>query len=110
MAQPSRITSFDGAPMARTPRTAKQTSSKHDQRPLRLEWLAAKTLSDNPANWRRHPGKQLTALKDVLAEVGWAGALLYNERTKRLIDGHARKKVSSGKVPVLVGSWSEEQE
>jgi DNA modification methylase len=96
--------------MARTPRIAKQTSPKHDQLPLRLEWLAAETLSDNPSNWRRHPGKQLTALKDVLAEVGWAGALLYNERTKRLIDGHARKKVSSGKVPVLVGSWSEEQE
>jgi DNA modification methylase len=96
--------------MARTPQPTKQTPPKHDQLPLRLEWLAAETLSDNPSNWRRHPGKQLTALKDVLAEVGWAGALLYNERSKRLIDGHARKKVSSGKVPVLVGSWSEEQE
>src|SRR5262249_41954799 len=39
------------------------------------------------------------------------GALLFNERTKRLIDGHARKKVSPGKkVPVLIGSWSEEEE
>src|SRR5262249_24712675 len=48
--------------------------------------------------------------RDVLAEVGWAGALLFNERTGRLIDGHARKKVAAGPVPVLIGSWTEEQE
>lgn len=47
-----------------------------------------------------------------MAEVGWAGALLYNERTKRLVDGHARRKLFSGrgKVPVLVGSWDEATE
>jgi DNA modification methylase len=79
--------------------------------PLRLEYLDADSLGDNPQNWRRHPGHQLKALEDVLGEVGWAGALLYNERTKRLIDGHARKKVSPGKkVPVLIGSWSEAEE
>jgi len=45
-------------------------------------------------------------------DVGWAGACLYNERTKRLIDGHARKSVTDPKqvVPVLVGDWSEEAE
>jgi DNA modification methylase len=85
-------------------------SRKH--RPLRLEYWTPDELSDNPLNWRKHPEKQLTALKDVLADVGWAGALLFNERTNRLIDGHARKKISKSqeKVPVLVGSWSEEQE
>ncbi len=47
----------------------------------------------------------------MLNEVGWAGALLYNETTGRFIDGHARKKVSKGKkVPVLIGKWTEEQE
>jgi DNA modification methylase len=82
------------------------------QPPLRLEYWVPDQLSDNPLNWRKHPEKQLSALKDVLAEVGWAGALLFNERTNRLIDGHARKKLCKGKtrVPVLVGSWSEEQE
>ena len=39
---------------------------------------------------------------------------LYNERTGRLIDGHARRKVAldqgAEQVPVLVGNWSEEQE
>jgi DNA modification methylase len=96
--------------MARTPKTPKQASQEPNPPPLRLEWWVPDRLSDNPLNWRRHPDKQLSALKDVLAEVGWAGALLYNERTQRLIDGHARKRISSGKVPVLVGSWSEEQE
>ncbi len=45
-------------------------------------------------------------------EIGWAGALLFNERTGQLIDGHARQKVVDPKalVPVLIGSWSEEAE
>src|SRR5438445_1448904 len=96
--------------MARTPKTTTRRPRKRSLPPLRLEWWAPDCLSDDPLNWRRHGDKQLSALKDVLEEVGWAGALLYNERTQRLIDGHARKQVSSGKVPVLVGSWTEEQE
>lgn len=81
---------------------------------LRLEWRSPSELAENPSNWRRHPDQQINALTDVIAEVGWAGACLYNERTKRLIDGHARRKVAiaqgSDKVPVLVGDWSEEDE
>jgi hypothetical protein len=49
-----------------------------------------------------------------MEQVGWAGACLYNERTGRLIDGHARKALAAdqggGRVPVLVGSWDEAQE
>jgi hypothetical protein len=82
--------------------------------PLRLEWRSPAELAENPLNWRTHPPAQVQALTDVLGEVGWAGACLYNERTGRLIDGHARRKVAmdqgSERVPVLVGSWSEEQE
>jgi DNA modification methylase len=79
---------------------------------LRLEWWEAADLPDNPRNWKKHPSGQLLALRAALAELGWAGALLFNERTKRLIDGHARKKVArkGEKVPVLVGSWSQEDE
>ena len=81
---------------------------------LRLEWRSPAELAENPRNWRRHPEAQLAALADVLAEVGWAGAFLYNERTGRLIDGHGRRKVALDQgcplVPVLVGSWSEAQE
>lgn len=82
--------------------------------PLRLEWRSPAELAENPANWRRHPTAQLAALTDVIAEVGWAGACLLNERTGRLIDGHARRKVAVDqgvdKVPVLVGDWTEDQE
>jgi DNA modification methylase len=79
---------------------------------LRLEWIDPADLKANPANWRHHPPAQTTALAEVIAEVGWAGALLYNERTQRLIDGHLRQELFAGKkkVPVLIGSWDEHQE
>lgn len=81
---------------------------------LRLEWIEAGTLTENPDNWRRHGPEQLAALKELIEdpEVGWAGACLFNERTGRMIDGHGRKKVVDPKtpVPVLIGSWSEEAE
>jgi len=97
--------------MARKPKKPKR-KSEEEKPPLRLEYWEPDSLNDNPLNWRKHPAKQLTALKDVLGEVGWAGALLYNERTGRLIDGHARKKITKPKekVPVLIGSWTEELE
>jgi ParB-like chromosome segregation protein Spo0J len=82
--------------------------------PLRLEWRSPAELAENPRNWRTHPDTQLAALADIIAEVGWAGACLYNERTKRLMDGHLRKRIGiaqgTDKIPVLVGNWSEEQE
>jgi hypothetical protein len=82
--------------------------------PLRLEWRSPAELAENPRNWRTHPVEQTAALAGVLAEVGWAGACLYNEATGRLIDGHARRKLAleqgCERVPVLVGSWTEEQE
>ena len=82
---------------------------------LRLEWRTPDELADNPNNWRQHPEAQGTGLEAVISEVGWAGALLYNEATGRLIDGHARKKLPAdlavdGKIPVLVGKWTEDQE
>ena len=83
--------------------------------PLRLEWRTPEELADNPSNWRQHPEAQTTALAGAIREVGWAGAALYNEATGRLIDGHARKNLPAdmlvdGKMPVLVGKWTEEQE
>ena len=93
---------------------SRRTSTKPRRRPLRLEWVRAGDLADNPRNWRRHPAGQVLALKEVLADraIGWAGALLYNERTHRLIDGHARRDAvpPDTRVPVLVGRWSEEAE
>ena len=81
---------------------------------LRLEWIEAGSLQENPNNWRRHPQEQVQALRDLVNDpnVGWAGACLYNERTQRLIDGHARRSSVDPKtpIPVLVGNWSEEAE
>lgn len=84
------------------------------EKTLRLEWRSPDELAENPKNWRRHPDSQIAALTDTIAEVGWAGACLFNERTGRLIDGHARKKVAlsqgADKIPVLVGDWDEATE
>ncbi|MBL8880729.1 MAG: DNA modification methylase [Phycisphaerales bacterium] len=93
---------------------ASESRSRADRPRLRLEWVESASLTPNPANWRRHPAGQLSAIKGVIAdpEIGWAGALLYNERTQRLVDGHARCEISDPKalVPVLIGSWSEAAE
>ena len=82
--------------------------------PFRLEMVRAGDLADNPANWRRHPAGQVSAIRAIIRdpEVGWAAPLLYNERTGRLIDGHARKRIVEPEefVPVIVGSWTEEGE
>ena len=95
---------------AKKPAT-RRPSSIPDEPALRLEYLDPAELQANPSNWRLHPKTQTAALADVIAEVGWAGALLYNEATGNLIDGHARKELFQGqKVPVLIGSWSPEQE
>src|SRR5690348_5228782 len=91
-----------------------KTSTVAPVMPLRLEYREPSELAENPANWRQHPASQVRVLSDVIAEVGWAGALLFNERTGRLVDGHARRYLPKhllvgGKVLVLIGNWSEEQ-
>jgi hypothetical protein len=98
-----------------TPQPKSKPKPKTKGKPkLRLEWIEAGSLAENPENWRRHGNDQLAGLKQLIddPEVGWAGAFLYNERTGRLIDGHGRKKVVDPKtpVPVLVGNWSEDAE
>ena len=83
-------------------------------KPLRLEWVTPDSVAENPRNWRRHPELQKEALGASLDECGWAGAMLYNETTGRLVDGHARREQALRKgipaVPVLVGRWTEAQE
>lgn len=62
-------------------------------------------LLPNPKNWRVHPETQQNALRGILAEVGWADAVLARETKDglMLIDGHLRAEVAPDeKVPVLV--------
>lgn len=86
-----------------------------DKQKLRLEWIDPDQLDEHPENWKTHPDTQVEGLSSVISQIGWAGALLFNERTGRLLDGHARKKLDpklyvDGKAPVLVGSWTEADE
>src|SRR5690606_17293257 len=82
--------------------------------PLRLEYVQAKTLTPNPANWRTHPQNQRGALRRVLDDpaAGWAGAILFNRTTGRPGDGHCRLKGAGPHdwVAVLIGRWSETAE
>ncbi len=74
-------------------------------RVLRLERVRAGDLTGNPSNWRRHSAAQMEALRGVLSEVGFAGALLaYEDGGKlTLVDGHLRAGLNpEAEVPVLV--------
>lgn len=77
-----------------------------------LRSVRAAELIPNPRNWREHPTKQKDALKGILAEVGFANALLARETPAglMLIDGHARAEVAPDAiVPVLVLDVTEEE-
>jgi Domain of unknown function (DUF4417) len=68
----------------------------------RLEFLDPSQLDDHPENWKFHPPEQLESLKELIDELGWLKPLIFNERTGRLIDGHGRKRLTNGPVPVYV--------
>ncbi len=71
-----------------------------------LRRVPAKELHPNPRNWRTHPLAQRDALRGILAEVGYADALLARQRedgSLELIDGHLRAETTpDAQVPVLV--------
>jgi DNA modification methylase len=71
-----------------------------------LRRVKASELVPNPKNWRRHPKQQSAALKGLLAEIGFADALLVRELPDgrlMLIDGHLRAETTKNAiVPVLV--------
>lgn len=71
-----------------------------------LRRVPASQLRPNPKNWRTHPSSQRDVLQGVLAEVGYAGALVARELedgSLALIDGHLRAETTPDVcVPVLV--------
>src|SRR5262245_37441917 len=71
-----------------------------------LRRVRASELQPNPRNWRTHSRSQQEALKGVLAEIGYADALLARETPDgglMLIDGHLRAETTpDAEVPVLV--------
>jgi hypothetical protein len=72
----------------------------------------------NPLNWRKHPKRQRESLETVMAdpEVGWAGVLLLNLSSGKLIDGHLRTEIDLSAanlpdwLPVCYGHWSDAAE
>jgi DNA modification methylase len=78
-----------------------------------LRRVTAKDLRPNPKNWRRHPKAQVDALRGLLAEIGYADALLARELPDgnlMLIDGHLRAETTPNtQVPVLVLDVTEEE-
>jgi len=70
-----------------------------------LKRVKASDLIPNPKNWRTHPTAQQDALRGVLAEVGYASALIARETDDglMLVDGHLRAETTpDAEVPVLV--------
>lgn len=75
----------------------------------------AAQFTPNPLNWRTHPSVQREALRGLLGDVGWVGAVLENKQTGNLIDGHARVKeaLASDKdapIPYLLVDLTPEEE
>src|SRR5271156_5859594 len=75
--------------------------------------IKAKDLLPSPNNWRVHPPEQASALKGVLDEIGFAGAILVRPvdgGKYQIIDGHLRAKTAPNMdIPVLVTDLSAEE-
>src|SRR5262249_12999938 len=68
--------------------------------------LRADQLEPHPQNWRKHPEAQVTALRGVLADVGFADVCLVREIAPdryQVIDGHLRRHLAGDMlVPSVV--------
>lgn len=51
-------------------------------------------LLANPANFRRHPPHQASAMADILTEVGWVSEVVVNRATGHIVDGHLRVELA----------------
>jgi DNA modification methylase len=78
-----------------------------------LRRVKASELVPNENNWRRHGAAQSSALKGLLAEIGYADALIARELPDgrlQLLDGHLRRETTPNmEVPVLVVDVTQEE-
>jgi len=76
-----------------------------DKSRFQIQWRDPAALTPNPLNHRRHPEAQKTVLRAALNEEGWIDPVIFNIRTNRILDGHARveEAIVAGvpAVPVL---------
>src|SRR5438094_7598389 len=85
--------------------TSKTTKRAVRDRVVELLRVRAADLAPNPANWRRHPDHQRSALRGLLRQIGYADALLARRDGDQLVlvDGHLRQSLDPEQVvPVLV--------
>ena len=81
-------------------------------RVVELRRVKASELKQNPMNWRRHPESQSAALEGMLADVGFADAVIARETEDglELVDGHLRQEIMQDDViPVLVVDINEDE-
>jgi hypothetical protein len=75
--------------------------------------VPADQLRPHPRNWRTHSSAQQDAMRGVLAEIGYADALIARELpdgSLQLIDGHLRAETTPQLlVPVLVLDVNDEE-
>ncbi|OWK45811.1 hypothetical protein [Fimbriiglobus ruber] len=77
-----------------------------------LRRVPAGDLVPNPKNWRTHPDRQKNVLRGVLAEIGFAGALIARDTPAglTLLDGHLRAETApDAVVPVLVVDLTDDE-
>jgi hypothetical protein len=77
-----------------------------------LRRVKASELMPNPKNWRTHPVSQSNALKGILADVGFADAVIARETPDglMLLDGHLRTEVATDtEIPVLIVDLNDEE-
>lgn len=79
-----------------------------------VEQRDPRDLTPHPMNWRRHPKNQRDLLAYSLGKFDFVQGMIYNSRTERLIDGHARveEAIEQGRetIPVNVVDLSEADE
>src|SRR2546426_5451099 len=100
-----------------TTRKGRQTPADGSQavrdRVLDFRRVRASELVPSPLNWREHPPAQREALRGILEEIGFAGAILARKTPAGLlevIDGHLRvEELGDQEVPVLVLDVNEEE-
>src|ERR1700676_2497300 len=80
---------------------------------VELRRVRASGLVPHGMNWRRHSAAQSAALKGLLAEIGYADALIGRilpDGKIGLIDGHLRKSATPKmEVPVLIVDLNDEE-
>jgi DNA modification methylase len=81
-----------------------QISPSFRDRVVELRRVRAGDLVANPSNWRRHPKRQREALQGILADVGYADALLARRDGSQLVlvDGQLRQSMDPDQVVLVL--------